>query len=158
MAGSASGSAASRVAAGVAAAIDDVISAQAKSLFGLTSYTTIAVGQRTGQSGNDLWAAAAVLTDLITNLIGSGTTNSFISIIQAIDEGRHDFWIADAVISVTELTESSTSLTSIASRLRLVDQASDIARIRIAALGLNWAAGRSWSTSRSWSSTAGSTG
>ena len=120
-------------AAAVAAAIDDVVSAGSESLRSLTSHTTIAVGKSTCQGGNDLWAAATIFTNLITNLIRGSSANSFISIIQSIDEGRHDFWIADAVISSAKLTESSTSLTSIASRLRLVDQASNITRIGVAA-------------------------
>jgi len=102
---------------GVAAAIDDVVSAQTQGLFSLTTDATIAVTQRTGQSGNDFWAAAAVLADLITDLVRSGATNSFICVVQTIDEGRHDFWVADAIISVAELTQGSSSLTSIASRL-----------------------------------------
>jgi hypothetical protein len=113
----------------------------------LTSYTTIAVTQSTGQGSNDFWAAAAVLADLITDFVSGNATNSFISIVQTIDKSRHDFWIADAIISVAKLTESSTSLTSIASRLRGVDQLSDIARIRIAALRFGGGARRSsWST------------
>jgi hypothetical protein len=102
-------------------------------LFGLTSYTAIAVTESTCQGGDDFGAAAAVSTNLITNLVRGGTTNSFIGIVQTIDEGRHDFWIADAVISIAKLTESSTSLTSIASRLRGIDQLGDVARIGIAA-------------------------
>jgi hypothetical protein len=119
-------------------------------LLGLTSNTTIAVTQSTGQGGNDFWAAAAVLADLIANLVSGGTTDSFVSIVQTIDESRHDFWIADAVISVAELTESSTSLTSIASRLRGIDQLGDVTWIGIAALGFGrgtaWGASSGWST------------
>ena len=128
---------ASAAARGSAVAIDDVISAQAKGLFGLTSHTTIAVSQGTGQGSHDFWAAAGVSTNLITNLISSGATNSFIGIVQTIDEGRHDFWIADAVISIAKLTQSSSSLTSIASGLRGIDQLRDVARIPIAASCFN---------------------
>jgi hypothetical protein len=130
---STSGGTASGGRTGVAAAINNLVSAQAKSLFSLTSHATIAVAQSTGQGGDDFGAAAAVTANLITDLVCSRTTNSFISIVQSIDEGRHDFWIADAVISIAKLTESSSSLTSIASRLRGVDQLGDITRIGIAA-------------------------
>lgn len=143
---------ASAAARGPAAAIDDVISAQAKGLFSLTSHATIAITQRTGQGSHDFWTAAAVLTNLITNLISSRTTNSFICIVQTIDEGRHDFWIADAIISIAKLTESSRSLTSIASRLRGIDQTSDIASVAIAASCFN-----DRSTGGGWSSTGCST-
>lgn len=129
-------------AAAVAATIDDVISAQAQSLFGLTSHTTIAIAQRTGQGRDDFGAAAAVLTNLITDLVGSHPANSFISIVQTIDEGRHDFRIADAIIAIAEFPQGSTSLTGIAGRLRLVDQASNFTRIGIAATGIHGTAVR----------------
>jgi hypothetical protein len=119
-------------------------------LFSLTSHATIAVTQRTGQGGNDFGAAAAVLTDLIADFISSNSSDSFICIVQTIDEGRHDFWIADAIIAVAKLTESMTSLTSIAGRLRGVDQLGDAAGISIAALGFSrrtaWSARSGWST------------
>jgi hypothetical protein len=86
-------------------------------LFGLATYTSIAVTQSTGQGGHDFWTAAAVLANLITNLVCGCTTNSFISIIQSIDEGRHDFWVADAIVSIAEFTKSCTSLSGIAGRL-----------------------------------------
>jgi hypothetical protein len=131
----ATGATSCRVAAGTAVAIDDFVTAQAESLFSLTSDPSIAIAQRTGQSGNDFWAAAAVLANLIADFVSSDATNSFIAIIQTIDEGRHDFWIADAVISIAELTESSTSLTGIASRLRAVNQLGDFTSIILAAFG-----------------------
>lgn len=104
-------------AAGVAVSIDDIISAQAKSLFGLATNTTIAITQGTGQSSNNFGAAAAVLANLITNLVSGCRTNSFISIVQAIDESRHDFRIADAIISIAEFAKSCTSLSRIAGGL-----------------------------------------
>ncbi len=119
----------------VAAALDHFVATQAESLLGLTNHTSVAITQRTGQGGDDFGAAAAILANLIANLICCGTTNSFISIVQAIDESRHDLWIADAVISVTELAERGTSLAGIAGRLRSVDQLGDITRIRVAAFG-----------------------
>jgi hypothetical protein len=103
--------------ASVAVAVDDFVSTQAESLFSLATNTTIAVTEGTGQSGRDFGAAAAVLANLIANFISRFTTNSFISIVQTVDKGRHDLWIADAVISVAELADRSTSLTGIAGRL-----------------------------------------
>lgn len=92
-----------------------------------------------------------MLADLIADFISSNATNAFISIIQAINKGRHDFGIADAIITVAELTQGSASLTSIASRLRGVDQLGDFAGISIAALGRGAAGG----TGSRWSATAG---
>ena len=83
----------------------------------MTNHTTITVTQSTGQGGGDFWAAAAVLANLITDFIGSFTSDAFISIIQSIDEGRHDLWVADAIITIAQLADGGTSLTSIASRL-----------------------------------------
>jgi hypothetical protein len=115
----------------------------------LAADTLIAITQGTGQGGNDFWTAAAVLADLIADFVGGRPSHSFIGIIQSIDEGRHDFWIADAVITITELTESSTSLTSIAGRLRGIDQLGDIARICIAAFRFDSGTSRSTRSSRS---------
>ena len=103
----------------------------------MASDATIAVAKSTGQGGDDFGAAAAILANLIANLISRCTTNSFIGIIQTIDEGGHDLGIADAVIPTAELAERGTALTGIASRLRRVDQLGNIARICIAALGFD---------------------
>jgi len=86
-------------------------------LFGLTSDAAIAVTEGTSQSSNHFWAAAAVLANLIANLVCSGATNSFVSIVQTVDEGRHDFWVADTIISAAEFAKSRTSLRGIACRL-----------------------------------------
>ena len=101
----------------VAATFDNVVSTQAEGLFSLTNHTAIAVTQSTGQGGDDFGAAAAVLANLIADFIGSFTSDAFISIIQSVDEGRHDLWIADAIITIAQLADGSTSLTSIAGRL-----------------------------------------
>lgn len=124
---------AARVAAGVAATFDNVISTQTQGLFSLTNNTAIAITQSTGQGSHDFGAAAAVTTNLITDFVSSFTTNSFIGVIQSIDESRHDFRVADAIITIAELPDGSTTLTSIASCLRLVDQLSDRTGISIAA-------------------------
>ena len=137
-------------AAAVAVSIDNIVSAQAKSLFGLTSDTTIAVTQSTGQGGHDFWAAAAVLANLIANLISSSLANSFISVVQTVDEGRHDFWVADAIIAVAEFAKSSGSLLRIAGRLRRIDQLGDIAGIRVAGTGFDSRAARSSGSTAAW--------
>ena len=131
----AAGAVASGGASTVAATLDHFVTAQAESLFGLTNNTLIAIAQRTGQSGNHFWAAAAVLANLIADFIGSFRPDPMIGVIQGVDERGHDFRVADAVIPVAELADRSTTLTSVASGLRGVDQLSDLAGIGIAALG-----------------------
>lgn len=126
----------------VAAAIDDFITTQAKSLFGLADDTAIAVTKRTCQGGDDFGAAAAMNANLIANLVGCRTANMLISIIQSVDESRHDLWVADAIITITELPERRTSLTSVAGRLRGIDQLGDVTSIRVAALRIDRSAVR----------------
>ena len=145
------GAVAGRRAATVAAALDHVVAAQLESLFGLTNHTLVAITQRTGQSGDDFGAAAAVLANLIANFIGRFTTDAFVSIVQGVDKGGHDFRVADAVIPVAKLADRSTTLTSVASGLRGVDQLSDLAGVGIAALGIAAASrrgGTGWGTGR----------
>lgn len=101
----------------VTAALDDVVSTQAESLFSLTNHTAIAVTQSTGQGSDDFGAAAAVLANLITDFIGRFTADAFIGIVQGIHEGRHDFRVADAIITIAQLADGGTSLTSIAGGL-----------------------------------------
>ena len=131
----AAGAVASGRATLVAATLDHFVTAQAESLLGLTNHTPIAITQGTGQSGNHFWAAAAVLANLIADFIGSFRPDPMIGVIQGVDERGHDFRVADAVIPVAELADRSTTLTSVASGLRGVDQLSDLAGIGIAALG-----------------------
>ena len=160
----AAGAVASGRATLVAATLDHFVTAQAESLFGLTNNTLIAIAQRTGQSGNHFWAAAAVLANLIADFIGSFPPDPMIGIIQGIDERGHDFRVADAVIPVAELADRSTTLTSVASGLRGVDQLSDLAGIGIAAIGgtRSGTVGTDWTTvgggSRTRWSTSRSTG
>ena len=144
----AAGAVASRRATLVAATLDHFVAAQAESLLGLTNHTSVAITQRTGQGGNDFGAAAAVLANLIADFIGGFTSDSFIGVIQGVDERGHDFRVADAVIPVAELADRSTTLTSVASGLRGVDQLSDLAGIGIAALGgtRSGTAGTDWTT------------
>ena len=90
---------ASRCATAVAVSTNYFVSAQAESLSGLTNHTVIAIAQGTGQGGNDFWAAAAVLSDLITNLVSRLAANSMIGIIQGVNKRGHNLWIADAIVS-----------------------------------------------------------
>lgn len=144
----AAGAVASRRATLVAATLDHFVAAQAESLLGLTNHTSVAITQRTGQGGHDFGAAAAVLANLIADFIGGFTSDSFIGVIQGVDERGHDFRVADAVIPVAELADRSTTLTSVASGLRGVDQLSDLAGIGIAALGgtRSGTVGTDWTT------------
>ena len=130
----ASGGVAGGRAATIAAALDHVVTALAESLFGLTNHTAVAITQRTGQGGHNFGAAAAVLANLIADFIGRFTTDAFVGIVQGIDKGGHDFRIADAIITIAKLADGRTALTSVASRLRGVDQLSDLAGVGIAAL------------------------
>jgi hypothetical protein len=54
---------------------------------------------------------------LIADFFSGRATDSFISIVQSVDERCHDLWIADAIIAIAELAKSRTSLTGIAGRL-----------------------------------------
>ena len=88
----------------------------------MTNHTAIAITQSNGQGSDDFGAAAAVLANLIADFIGSRSADAFIGIVQTVDEGRHDFRVADAIISIAQLAEGGTSLTSIAGGLRCVNQ------------------------------------
>ena len=83
----------------------------------MTNHTAVAITQGNGQGGYDFGAAAAVLANLITDFVSRSAADAFIGIVQAIDEGRHDFRVADAIITIAQLAEGGTSLTSIAGSL-----------------------------------------
>lgn len=118
------------VASDFAARIDDVVSTLTQSLLSLTADTAVAVSQRHGQSfHNALRAAALVLAELIADFICCLGPNAFIRIVQGVDEGRHDFRIADAIVLVAELRDGSTTLTGVAGSLRFVNQLSDLASV-----------------------------
>jgi len=114
----------------------------------LTNHTLVAVTQRTGQSGNNFGAAAAVLANLITDFVGGFPSDVVIAVIQSVDESRHDFRVADAIIAIAQLADGSTALTSVAGGLRFVDQLGDFAGVGVAAAGAG-AAGRWCGTCRS---------
>lgn len=117
---------------------------------GLTNHTSVAITQRTGQGGHNFGAAAAVLANLIADFIGRFTTDAFVGVIQGVDKGGHDFRVADAIITIAQLADGRTALTSVASRLRRVDQLSDLAGVGIAATSSRCAAvGRRSGTGRS---------
>lgn len=105
-----------------AAAIDNVVTTQTQGLFSLTANAAITVGQGVGQCTNDALAAAArVLAQLIANFVSSSSTNCFHSVVECVDEGRHDFWVTDAV-KASQPNDGCTALSSVASCLRAVDQ------------------------------------
>lgn len=100
----------------------------------MTTNATVAVGQSSRQRGDDFARAAArILAELIADLIGRFFANSFVAVIQTIDERAHDLRVADAVELVAQLIESTTAILGIASGLRLVDQMSDLAGVIFAA-------------------------
>ena len=67
----------------------------------MAANTTIAVGQCSRQSGHDFAGAAArILAELVANLVGCFPANSLVAVIQTIDERAHDFWVADAAITI----------------------------------------------------------
>jgi hypothetical protein len=76
-----------------------------------------------------------VLTDLIADFVGSFFTNTFISIVQSVNHGTDDFWIATTVVVVTQFIDGISTIFGVASSLRLVDQLGDFARISIATFG-----------------------
>lgn len=103
------------IAASRAASIYYFISAEFQSFFSLSAYASITVSQSTGQCRHDTWTAAAVvLTNLVTNFISSFRTNSFIRVIQSIDESVHNFRVAAAVVAISELVNRCTTLFRIA--------------------------------------------
>ena len=135
-----------------AAAIDDTVTARFQSFLSLTTNSPIAVSQSDFQSCDNFVGAAALptLSDLVADFVSGFGANFFVGVVEAVDQGIHNFGIADAIELVAQLIESATALTGIASRLRLVNQLSDFTRISTtlllatrlgAALGL-WAAFR----------------
>lgn len=107
--------------------------------------SAIAVSQSDCQSFNSLaaHAAAAVATNLIANLISRFTTDPLIAIVQSVDEGSHDLWVAAAVVVVTQCIDGFRTVLSIAGSLRLVDQFSNFAGVIAAAAAIATAG---WST------------
>ncbi|MFN0196704.1 MAG: hypothetical protein ACKVT0_08150, partial [Planctomycetaceae bacterium] len=91
----------------------------------------------TGQGvGDFLVAAAGVLAKLITDFISGFGSDAFIAVIQSINEGHHDFGIANAVEATAQLVNRRTTFRGMASGLRFVNQLSDDTRIGIAAFFL----------------------
>ena len=110
--------------------IDNVISALLQSLFSLTTDTTVTVSQSDGQGFHDtLRTAALVLAKFVADLVSCSPANAVIRIVQTIDEGRHDFGIADAIVLPSQLGQSTTTLMSLATRLGLINQFSDFASV-----------------------------
>ena len=116
------------------AAIDNFETAVLESLLSQTTDPTIAVGQCTGQCADHARAAAAaVLLRLTSDLIGSFSTNTLVSIVETVHEGGHDLRIAGTVVVVTELLQGLAAILGVASGLRQVDQFCDFAGIHAGA-------------------------
>ena len=126
---------ATRVAAAfVTAAIDNFVATSTQTLFRLTTNTLVTVTQGSRQRGHDFARAAArILAELVAKFVGRFFANSFVAVIQTVDERGHDLWIADAVELVAQLVESFPAIFRIASGLRLVDQLRDLAGVIFAA-------------------------
>lgn len=100
----------------------------------MAANATVAVGQSSGQRGDDFARAAArILAELIANFVGRFPANSLVAVVQTVDERSHDFRVADAAILVAQFVESTTAILGIAGGLRLVDQARDLAGVIFAA-------------------------
>jgi hypothetical protein len=113
------------------AAIDNVVAAEFQSFFSFLTDTTIAIAQSNRQSLNNFvaHAAAAVLANLVTNLISSFVTNAFVAIIQSVGKRTHNLGIANAAVLVAELINRTSTIFRIASCLRCIDQLSNLAGI-----------------------------
>jgi hypothetical protein len=135
------------------AAIDDFVAADFQSFFSFVANATIAVSQSSRQSFDNfvVHAAAAVTTDLVTDFISGFVTNSLIAIVQSVDEGTHDFGIADTVVTIAQTIDRLRTVLGVASSLRFVDQLSDFAGLIRAATIVATAGFRAtlWSTFRS---------
>ena len=97
------------IATTVAAAVNNFVSAGFESFFDLATNASIAVSQSTRQSGRCLRSSSS---------IGCGETgrqfhrllpaNSFVRVIQTVDEGVHDFRMAAAVVCVAQFVQCTT--------------------------------------------------
>ena len=119
--------------AAVAVSVDNFVTACFQSFFSLMTNPTIAVGQSTAQGSDSRWAAAAaVAANCVTDFVGSFPSNSFVRVIQTIDECVHDFGMAAAVV-VTQLIQRVPTVLCVAIRHGSVDQLGNFACIVIAA-------------------------
>ena len=123
------------VTASVAAAVDNFVTAGFESFFGLVTNTFVAVAESTRQSGHNFRSAAAatVAANLVADFVGRFFADTFISVVQSVDEGTHDFRVATAIVLIAKFVNCIATIFGIASRLRLVDQQGDHARITRAA-------------------------
>jgi hypothetical protein len=108
-----------------AASVGNFITTQVQALLGGPTNLFIAITQCTHQSLRNLVTAAAfVASQLVGNLSRSLITDAFVGVIQSVDKGTHDFWVA-ATIATTEAAQGCTAFTSIASGLRDINPLSD---------------------------------
>ena len=115
--------------------INDFVATEFQCFFCLMTNRTVTISQSSGQGRHNFitTAAATVLADLVANFICCFCSNSFVCVIQSINECVHDFRIADTTVIVTQFVDGITSLLGITSCLRLVDQLSKFGCIDIAA-------------------------
>ena len=121
---------------GVAAAVYDFISTRFQTFFGLSPDTPITIRQGGCQCSDHFFAAAAVLANLITDSIGGFLADALIGVVEAIDQGSHDFGITLAIVPVSEPVERSSTMSGIAGGLRFINQLGNLAGVCIAALRL----------------------
>ncbi len=99
------------------ARVRDFITTQAQALLGHLANLLVAITQRTHQSLRNLLIAAAGMTlELVHDLSGGFQTNSFVAVIQSVDEGTHDFRVARAV-TLAQASDRSTAVLGVAGSL-----------------------------------------
>jgi len=109
--------------------VDNLVATGFQSFFSLTTYTTVAVSQCTGQSRHDSRAAAAaVAAGCVTQFVSRFTANAFIRVIQTIHEGVDDLRVARAIV-IAQFVQSIATLRGVAVGHRGVDQLGDLTRI-----------------------------
>ncbi len=121
------------VCAAVTVSVHNFVATGFQSFFSLMTDPTVTVSQSTGQgSHGGRAAAAAVAANCIADFVSSFPTNSFVSVVQTVDEGVHDFRMAGTVV-VAQLVQSIPTVLCIAIRHGSVDQLCDFACVFITA-------------------------
>lgn len=121
------------VCAAVAVPVNNFVATSFQSFFSLATNSTVAVGQSTAQGSDSGRAAAAVVAaNCVTDFVSSFPSNSFVGVIQTVDECVHNFRMAAAVV-VTQFIQCIPTVLCIAIRHGSVDQLGNFACIFIAA-------------------------
>lgn len=119
--------------AAVAVTVNNFVTACFQSFFSLMTNPTITIGQSTAQSSDSgRAAAAAVAANCVADFVSSFPSNSFVRVVQTIDECVHNFRMAAAVV-ITQLIQCIPTVLCIAIRHGSVDQLGNFACIFIAA-------------------------